>query len=93
MLTALPHQPWGTTHTGQPQPPTVPRSEPEGGRPAAAGAQAARRFLDDKVAQAVQLKYNESDLPAWVLKMRNYVISVYPDALPLLKWAEFSSTG
>ena len=36
----------------------------------------------------MQFKYNEKDLPAWVLKVRNDVIGVYPDALPLLKWAE-----
>ena len=36
----------------------------------------------------MQFKYNEKDLLAWVLKMRNYVIGVYPGALPLLKWAE-----
>ena len=64
----------GTTHTEQPQPPTTPRSEPEGGRPAAANAGAARRFLDDKVAQAAQFKYNEKDLPAWVLTVRNWCV-------------------
>ena len=58
------------------------------GFPAAADAGVARCFLDDKVAQAMLFKYNDEDLPPWVLKVRNYVIGVYLDALPLPKWAE-----
>ena len=64
-----------TRHIGEPQY-LAPRSEQEGGRPVAPDAGAAHRFLDVKVAQATPFKYNGKDTPAWVLKVRNYIIGV-----------------
>ena len=49
---------------------------------------AARRFLDDKVAQSQAFQYDEAKAPKWILKVRNYVVGVYPELMQLLKWAE-----
>jgi hypothetical protein len=49
---------------------------------------AARRFLDDKVAQSGPFQYDAAKAPKWVLKVRNYVVGVYPELTQLLKWAE-----
>ena len=49
---------------------------------------AARRFLDDKVAQSPTFQYKASEAAKWILKVRNYVVGIYPDMTVLLKWAE-----
>ena len=49
---------------------------------------AARRFLDDKVAQSQPFQYMEADAPTWVKKVRNYVLGIYPEFAQLLQWAE-----
>ena len=49
---------------------------------------AARRFSDDKIAQSPPFQYEASKAPTWILKVRNYVIGVYPELMTLLKWAE-----
>ena len=49
---------------------------------------AARRFLDDKVAQSLPFQYKLATAPKWIVKVRNYVVGIYPEMLNMLKWAE-----
>ena len=49
---------------------------------------ASRRFLDDKVAQTSAFQYDSGKAAQWVLKVRSYVVGVYPELMQLLKWSE-----
>ena len=49
---------------------------------------APRQLLDDKVAQSSVCQYDSGKVAQWVLKVRNYVVGVYPELMQLLKWSE-----
>ena len=54
---------------------------------------AARRFLDDKIAQSPAFQYKLATAPKWIVEVRNYVVGVYPELMTLLKWAENHNIG